>query len=87
MYICLGKETGEACVEGVGDRYAQETLYISIKISTNTSLTPSSNVESAFFVPLKIMPIISSILHIHLKMAGNSFELCRNKSKIFKRRY
>lgn len=66
MYICWGKETGEACVEGVGDRYAQETLYISIKISTNTSLTPSSNFESAFF---------PSKNHVHyLQYITHSFE-------------
>lgn len=73
-------------MEGVGGRYALETLYRSIKISANTSLTPSSNFESAFFF-LKMMPIISSISSIHLKMSGKSFELCRNKNKIFKRRY
>lgn len=35
-------------MEGIGDRYAQDTLYICMKFSTNISLTPSLKFGSTF---------------------------------------
>lgn len=49
---------------------------------TNMSLTPSLKTEVWFF--FLIMPILSNTLSIHLKMIGKSFEMCGNKSKVFK---
>lgn len=63
------------CLRYVVNMYENFNKYVPYSIS---------EIRSAVFL---IMPILSNTLSIHLKMAGKSFEMCGNKSKIFKWRY